>query len=85
MVVTEFLDCWCLGGVKEFLMAQEALKGIEDIAYYSVVDISSTSSIVMPLYLDDKPYRPDCLPSTVDELRKEIIKVHKAKCQRKNL
>ncbi len=79
VAVTEFQDCWCSSGLNECLMAQEAIKGIEDIAYYSVVDISSTPSIVMPLYLDDKPYRPDGPPSTVDELRKEIIKMHKEK------
>ena len=29
VVVIEFQDCWCSGGINEFLMAQEALKGIK--------------------------------------------------------
>jgi len=83
VVVTALKACWCSDWINEFLMAQEALKGIEDIADYSVIDISSTPMLGSVLYLDDKPYKPDGPPSTVDELRQDIIKMYKEKSLKK--
>ncbi len=47
------------------------------------MDISSTPIIGSILYLDDKPFKPDGPPSTVDELRQEIINLHKEKSIKK--
>jgi len=79
VAVTSYLCGWCCSEIRESLDAQEAVEGIEDIAEYSQVDISSSPAITGMLYLDRMAYRPDGPPASVAELRNDIVKLHEAK------
>ena len=79
IVVTSNLCGWCGSEIQESLGAKEAVAGIVGIAEYSQIDMSSSPTITGMLYIDNMPYRPDGPPATVDELRNDINKLHKAK------
>jgi len=76
VVVTAFVCGWCSSEMDSCLSAQEALNGIDDLAEFSRIDISSAPSISGSLYLDDEPYKPDGPPFTIEELRNDVIKAH---------
>jgi hypothetical protein len=51
-----------------------------EIAFCSIIDISSTPMIGTILYFDDKPYNPDGPPKeSLDEFKSDIIEFHKKK------
>jgi N-acetylglutamate synthase-like GNAT family acetyltransferase len=77
--VTAFLCGWCIGEIESALEAREVVKGIKDIAYSTLINISFSPTIDGTLYLDDKAYKSDGPPYTIDELRADIIKMYKEK------
>ena len=79
--VTAFLCGWCIGEIEGALEARDVVKGIENIACCSIVDISSTPIIDGGVYLDEELYKPDGPPYTIDELKADIVKRHEEKNQ----
>lgn len=77
--ITAFMCGWCIGEIEGALEARDVVRGIEDIACCSIVDISSSPTINGTVYLDEKPYRPDGPPYTINEFKADIIKKHKEK------
>ena len=83
--VTMFLNGWCCGGCKYALSARDAVKGLEDIADYTEIDISDRQTAIEygiglgGLYVDGQPFRPDGPPFSTEELAAEIRKLHERK------
>jgi len=76
---------WCWGDIAECLNAREAVKGIEDFAEFSEIDISLSPCIPSKLYMDRILYKPDGPPAGVEEIKDDIIKLYKAKNVHKHI
>ncbi len=79
--VTAYQCGWCSSEIGCCRHAQEAVEGMEGIADYSRIDISSPS-LSPSLFLDDLPYRPDGPPFSIEDLRDDIKKLYEAKKSR---